>query len=90
MTPLTILHHDTPRPDAPNEGADWCGATTLVVGGGVAGELWEFHAADGTITRGVEVSIDGYGGRVRFFDPQTLRDLAAVATALADRLDTPS
>jgi hypothetical protein len=43
--------------------------------------------ADGAVTHGAELTIDGYDGRVRFFEATTLRDLAAVATALADRLD---
>lgn len=86
MTPLTILTNDAPDPtDDKRRGRGH--ATHMVIGGAAAAELWEFHASDGAVTRFAELTIDGYDGQVRFFDPAALRDLAAVATELADRLE---
>lgn len=87
VTAVTILTASAPEPADADPHRGWCGATAMVIGGAVAGEAWEFHDTDGTVTHGAELTIDGYDGRVRFFEAATLRDLAAVATALADQLD---
>jgi hypothetical protein len=81
---ITTLRHDAS--ERPSE-ADTFGSGTVftVICGQVIGEVTADVAHDGTIT--YAASMDGCGSRDYQEDPDRLRQVAAVAGALADELE---
>ena len=87
--PITVVHHDSPDPaDVPPSG--WAGSVVTVIAGKVTGEIIRSIYDGGTIAHEAHIAIDGHDViadvDIQVDDPQTLRDLAAVAGALADEL----
>ena len=80
----TTLHHDAPEP--PAEAATFSyGAIFTVICGQVTGEVMAHVAGDGTTTG--TAHMDGSGELDWQEDPERLRQMAAVAGALADELE---
>ncbi|GAB3019504.1 hypothetical protein [Mycobacterium bourgelatii] len=89
-TPLTVVREDAPNP-ACVPAFGWSGSIVSVVAGRVFGEIVRDVFDGGTVTHEARMQILDHDTGVRFADVQTddvqvWRDVAAVATFLADEL----
>lgn len=86
---ITVTVHDLP--DVP-AGTGWIGATLTAISGPVVGEVIVTVDSTGHTSREAMLDIDGHASagvaRIVTDDPVLLRRVAAVATVLADHLDT--